>query len=365
MSALGTLKQTGRSAMRAVRNVASIARRRLPPVGRTPHVVVHAENKWRLLRFGDTTRSQSEPILLVPSLINRWYVLDLVPGRSLVEYLVEQGHDVFVLDWGAPGPEDRFLSFDDLIGRALGRALRKSARAAGTEKVHVLGYCMGGTLALIHAAAYPNRFASLTTLAAPVSFEGDDLLSQWTRAPSFDPHQMVRAFGNAPWPLLQASFTMLRPTLNAAKGVFLLDQAVKDRTDDAFLEGFFAKERWANDNVSLAGEVFRVWVEDLYRADGLMNETLQLDGQAVRLRGLDVPMHVVTFADDSIVPESASLPLVTLTASNDVLHTHLRGGHVSAVVSTSSRDRLWPVLVGFWRARPAREVPTEAMLRPF
>lgn len=362
MSALSTLKQTGTTAMRAMRNVASIVRRRPPPVGRTPHEVVHAENKWRLLRFGGGA-SGREPILLVPSLINRWYVLDLVPGRSLVEFLVEQGHDVFVLDWGAPGPEDRFLTFDDVVDRAIGRALRRSARAAGTQKVHVLGYCMGGTLALIHAAAHPERFASLTTLAAPVAFDGDDLLSRWTRTSSFDPQQLVRAFGNAPWPLLQLSFNMLRPTMNAAKGMFLLDQAVKDRTDEAFLEGFFAKERWANDNVSLAGEVFRVWIEDLYRADGLMHETLHLDGQPVRPSVLDLPMHVVTFADDTIVPENASLPLVTMTASKDVLHTHLRGGHVSAVVSTSSRDRLWPLLVGFWRDRPIRPSAPERQLR--
>ena len=148
------------------------APRGMPVVGRdvgaTPHTVVWRENKWRLLRFTPAQRRFATPVLLVPSLINRWYVLDLGPERSFIEWLVEQGHEVFCIDWGTPGDEDRYLTWDDIGGRYLGRAVRIAARETGD--VHVLGYCLGGTLATAYVAAFPEHVASLTALAAPVDF---------------------------------------------------------------------------------------------------------------------------------------------------------------------------------------------------
>ena len=174
-------------------------------VGATPAQVVHHENKWRLLRYEPRAagRAYRTPLLLVPSLINRHYVLDLMPGKSFVEYLVGMGHDVFVIDWGTPGDEDRHLTFDDIVDGYLGRAVRVAARLGGAARVHVLGYCLGGTLAIIHAAARPERIASLCVLAAPVKFGDEGLLAAWTRSRRFDLDALVTALGNVPWQLLQ------------------------------------------------------------------------------------------------------------------------------------------------------------------
>jgi len=347
---LGTLK-----------NVGSLITRKPPPVGQTPHEVVHRENKWRLLRFRGDVRYRV-PILIVPSMINRWYVLDLMPGRSLVEWLVQQGHDVYVIDWGTPGAEDRFLTFDDVVGRYLGRALRRSTESSGSPRVHVLGYCMGGTLAAIHASVYPERIASLTALASPVAFHDDSLLAAWTRNPAFDVEGFVDAFGNAPWPMLQASFMMLRPTLTLSKLAFLLDKAVTGRGfDDAFLDGFFAKEKWANDNVALAGGVFRTWVRDIYRRDAIMEGSLTLDGHPVRLEAVRSALHVISFEDDYIVPKATAAPLAERASSEDILHTHLRGGHIGAVVSKGASERLWPVMQQWWAERDGRPQAVRAV----
>src|SRR5262249_12035119 len=130
-----------------------------PLVGSTPHSVVWSENKWRLLRFSPRQPRYATPVLMVPSLINRWYVLDLGPGRSLIEWLVAQGHDVFCIDWGTPGDEDRYLTWDDIAGRYVGRALRIAARYGRSGEAHVLGYCLGGTIAVSYVAAFPERVA--------------------------------------------------------------------------------------------------------------------------------------------------------------------------------------------------------------
>ncbi|MEM9865754.1 MAG: alpha/beta fold hydrolase, partial [Myxococcota bacterium] len=341
----------------AARRLTSLFARPLPRVALTPRSVVYRENKCRLLRFTPEKRRFDVPVLMVPSMINRWYVLDLCPGRSLVEWLLEQGHEVYVLDWGTPADEDRFVTFDEYIGGYLRRALRKAAelgdlRDVETKQAHVLGYCMGGTLALILGAVYPERFASLTALASPVAFDEDDLLGAWTRSEDFDVEAFAGGMGNAPWPLLQSAFNLLRPTLHGSKLTFLADQAVQGRRwNDAFLDSFFAKERWANDNVAIPSDVFRRWILDIYRANALVNGSFLLDGHRVDLGALTMPLHVITFQDDYIVPRGAAEPLARLSGSRDLTANHLRGGHVGAVVSGGARKALWPLMANWWQAR--------------
>jgi polyhydroxyalkanoate synthase len=328
-----------------------------PKVGQTPADVVHAEGQWRLLRY--VPRSEglalATPVLLIPSLINRHYVLDLMPGKSFAEHLVAAGHDVFVIDWGTPENEDRYTTFEDVVIRAIGRALRVTTRVAGSEQVHVLGYCLGGTLAALHAALEPARIASLTLVAAPVAFRDGGLLSRWTNTRSLDPSVMVEGAGNIPWQLMQGAFQLLRPTLPLVKAVSLAQKA----WDDQFLDGFFALETWGNDNVSFPGACWRTYVEELYRKDALIEDTLRLEGRAVRLSAIACPVLCVTFEHDDIVPHrSASIALERI-ASDDKEHIHLPGGHVGAMVSSSAAKKLWPRMRAFWSARDAAPDATE------
>jgi len=316
-----------------------------PPVGQTPHTVVWTENKWRLLKFSPVTRKYTTPILMVPSLINRWYVLDLGPGRSLIEWLVAQGHEVFCIDWGTPGAEDRYLTWDDIAGRYVGRAVRIAAHDSGDT--HVLGYCLGGTLATTYVAAFPDRVASLVNLAAPVDFAHGGIMSTWTRTPTFDVSSIIDAFGNVPWQLMQASFNMLRPTLRMAKAVAVLDRA----WDDEFLDGFLATEKWGHDNVSFPGECYRQYIVELYRDNRLVAGTFQLLGRPARLSAITCPVLAIAFADDHIVPVPCAEPLIGAVASRDKQLLVDRGGHVGAVVSRKAADRLWPALSTFWAQR--------------
>lgn len=322
-----------------------------PVVGQTPAIEVHRENKWRVLRYQARRAGLAwkTPILLVPSLINRHYVLDLVPGKSFVEWLVARGHDVFIIDWGTPGDEDRYVTFDDVADRIIGRALRVVCREAGSEKAHVLGYCLGGTLAVIHAAVRPERVATLTLLAAPVSFHDEGQLSIWTRTESFDVGAVVDALGNVPWQLMQSAFHMLRPTMNLQKAATMLDKV----WDDEFFDGFLALETWGNDNVSFPGECYRRYIEELYRKDRLLPGKFTLSGHAVRLENIHCPALVVTFEHDGIVPAESARVAIDHFASADKVHLHLSGGHVGAVVSKKAAKGLWPGIADFWESRDA------------
>ena len=323
-------------------------------VGRTPATCLHQENKWRLLRYQARPEgiAFATPIVLVPSLINRHYVLDLLPGKSFAEYLVAQGHDVLVIDWGTPGPEDRYLTFEDLCDRALGRAIRIAARQGTRGKAHLLGYCLGGTLAAIHTAVRPERVASLCALAAPVGFHDRGLLSAWTRAP-FDVATLCQATGNLPWPLMQAAFHLLRPTLLLSKAVHLLGRL----GDRQFLDGFLAVETWGNDNVSFPGQVFRRMVEELYRKDALLAGSFALGGRPARLEAITCPVLAITFEHDDIVPWQSAAVLLDRVRSTDRERIHLPGGHVGAVVSRAAQKDLWPRLRAFFAARDADPAP--------
>lgn len=332
--------------LRRLLNLATLHRRPVPPVGATPHAVVHRENKWRLLRYHPRPQGLAvpAPVLLVPSLINRHYVLDLTPGKSFAEYLVGQGFDVFCVDWGRPDAEDRHLTFDDIADRAIGRALRKACELSGQPRTHVLGYCLGGTLTAIHTALHPDQVASLCCVAAPIAFSEAGVMRTWLTSPGFDIDALVDGFGLLPAPLLQFSFQMLRPTLGLSKAVNLLDRAWNDK----FLDGWLALETWANDNVAIPGEFYRTYVRELYQQDAVRHGRLMVGGRRVDLAAIRCPLQVVTFSVDAIAPAQCCAPLLALAQSADKRHVHFDGSHVGGMTSSPAAKGLWPQLAGFW-----------------
>ena len=330
---------------RLSRRLAAIAswwRRPPADIAPSPCSVVHTENKLRLLRYHPRAAglAYKTPILLVPSLINRWYVLDLAPGKSMVQWLVAQGHDVWCIDWGTPGPEDRHLDLEDFAGRYLGRCARLAAGSSPRGAVHLLGYCMGGIFTAAYTSVQPRFVASLVALAAPVRFGDDSLLTLWTRDPNFDPSLLAEATGNVPWQLLQGSFNLLRPTLPLTNLVGVVDRA----DDAAFIDGFVALETWANDNVSVPGAFYRTYIDRIYRRDGLLGGQVSLLGRPVDVRNITVPTFTIAFAQDTIAPQENCAALHDLVAAGDkALHIG-KGSHVGSVVSRKAAVGLWPAI---------------------
>ena len=329
-----------------MRRLLSVAKRVVagrPPVGTTPHDVVARENKWRLLRYrreGAPVRYRT-PVLLVPSLINRHYVLDLLPGRSLVEHLAADNLDVWMIDWGRPRAEDRYVSFDDVLDGQMRRAFEHVELAAGPRAgVSLLGYCMGGTLAAIFASLYPQRISALVCLTTPVDFSQGGVLSQWSQRENLDVDRIVDSLGNVPWPLMQASFHMLVPTSLAQKALLLYDRL----GDDEFTDGFVALETWGNDNVDFPGEAYRRYIRELYQENRLLHGTLAVRGRPARLDAIRAPLLNVIAEGDHIVPPPSARCLEQLVSSDKRQTWELRGGHIGAIVSRRAKAAFWPRL---------------------
>ena len=319
----------------------------------TPRQVVHREGTVRLFRFGEGDRRRGDgtcpPVLLVPSLINRWYVLDLRRGASLVEALLAARLDVFCLDWGVPGDEDRWLEWDDVVAR-LSRAIRVVARVAGASGVSLLGYCMGGTLAGIAAALDPS-VAALVNLAGPFDFARAGLLRTMVDARWFDARAVADAGNVSPWQM-QSGFSAMRPTLALAKWV-----GVVDRCHDASAwESFLALESWANDNVAFPGAAYATYIGELYQQNLLIEGRHHVRGTRVDLGRIACPVLTVVADRDTICPPASALALHDLAGASTTRGRHpesrvivVPGGHVGAVVGHRAQRELYPAISSWLR----------------
>jgi polyhydroxyalkanoate synthase subunit PhaC len=319
-----------------------------PHLAPTPRAVVARNGTAALYRFlppPGTTLASRTPVLLVPSMINRWYVLDLRPGASVVEALLAAGFDVWLLDWGVPEEEDRYLSWTDVLDR-LARMRRRVLRETAQPKVAVLGYCMGGTLAAIDAALHPHTIAALIDLAGPIDFSCGGMLHRMVDPRWFDAGAVADA-GNVAPAQMQAGFTALRPTIDLAKLAGLGELIGDPRAQLAFR----ALEAWAGDNIPFPGEAYRTYITDLYQRNALVRGEHLVRGRVADLGAITAPTLAIVADRDGICPAAAATALLDHVGSKDVQTLRVAGGHVGAVVGSRASRDMYPALAAWLRAR--------------
>lgn len=315
-------------------------------IGATPHDVVYQENKIRLLHYHPVAEKLHPiPLLMVPAMINRYYVLDLKPERSLVEFLVGRGIDVYMLDWGIPGGEDRALTWDHYMTVYLHNVVKEVMDCSKAEQISLLGYCMGGTMAVIYSTFYPHVVRNLITLTAPINFHDEGLLSLWMRKDYFNVDKVIDVLGNVPPHLMQSAFQMLRPMGQVSKFVNLADKF----HDDEFVDLFLAMETWVNDNIPFPGEAFRKYIKDCYQENLLCQNKMVVSGQLVDLKKITASLVIIAAAKDHICPPDSAAILLDLVSSDDKQVVVLPGGHVGVLSGSVASRSLWPTL-GDWLA---------------
>ncbi|MGD0523948.1 MAG: alpha/beta fold hydrolase [Polyangiaceae bacterium] len=310
-------------------------------VAPTPRDVLWRDGCAALYRFRrpDGVRpAAAMPVLVVPSMINRWYVVDLRAGASLVEALAAGGLDVYCLDWGIAQDEDRYLTWDDVVAR-LGRAVRFVERSAGAPQVGLLGYCMGATLAGIFAALEPAHVAALVNLAGPFDFAQGGLLRTMVDAQWFDA-RAVAAAGNVTPVQMQSGFVALRPTSAVGKWVGYLDRAHEASARDAF----DALEQWAGDNIPFPAAAYATYIEELYQKNLLVRGEHRVRGRRVDLGSIRCPVLTVAAERDTICPLPAARALNEACGSADKELVVVPGGHVGAVVGSRAPKVLYPAM---------------------
>lgn len=343
--------QTFMRKMGAMPKVMEIAER--SRVGATPAETIFRRDEVRVLRYlNDNAPRYKTPLVFVFALVNRPYILDLRPGKSVVAHFVNGGFDTYNVDWGIPKHADRFLGMEDYIEGYLDEIVDHMRERSGCDKVNILGYCMGGSMSAIYTALHPEKVRNLMLLAAPVDWSNrDHLLGRWCDPEVFDVDRLIDVFGNMPAEMLQGSFLLLKPIPNLIEKYLTFYEKMED---EKFLEDFFAMETWLNDNIPVAGEMFREFVKHCMQENCLIDGRLHVGDKPVDLKNITCPVLNLVAQHDHLVPCGQSLPFNDAVGSSDRKAIQFPAGHIGMAVGSRANRELWPQALQWLSERSER-----------
>ncbi len=333
-------KEVDRTIQRSARGIDVLMNRDEPEVGMTAKDVIYSRGTLKLYHYHPMSDEVYRiPVVLVMSLISKPYILDLTPGFSFVEYLLRNGFDVFMVDWGVPRAEDTKLKIEDYTLDFLPACIEKVQAATGEKDVSFIGYCLGGVLSLIYGGITPDApMSNLITIASPVDYDGMGLFKQWTDKRWFDVDRVVNQLGNIPPDLMYRSFEMLRPADRLVSYVRLWDNLWNDQ----YVKQYRLLNKWTSDQIPFPGEAFRQSTKELMWENKLLKGELVIGERPVDLQKITCPALNLMAQHDHIAPYDATNKLTSLLGSEDKEDVVLKGGHVSLVAGANAILRLWP-----------------------
>ncbi|HTP19442.1 MAG TPA: alpha/beta fold hydrolase [Solirubrobacteraceae bacterium] len=312
-------------------------------VGATQREVVWTHRQTTLYRYRSSDRRYAVPLLLVFALINRPEIFDLRPGSSLVEYLISEGFDVFLVDWGYPDEEDADTGLEEYVCDELDWAVRETLRASGAEELSLMGWCIGATLCAMYCGldrgVERTAVRNLALLTMPIDGRGGTY-ANWVGNEDFDVDGVSELWGSVPGGAIDFANKMMKPVTNFWTTYRRLWEGVQEGT--ARPEAYQSMAKWVADNPPFAGRAWREWIRLMYRDAGLLRGTVRLRGRLVDLRRIDQNVLVITAGADHIAPRPGTMPFFDLIASEDVEHFDRPGGHIGLVAGSAARKELWP-----------------------
>ena len=315
-------------------------------VGLSPRELVHQQGRIALYRYlppaGVTPASGAAPVLLVYSVINKAYILDLVPGFSFVEHLLDQGLDVYLIDWGEARPGDRETTLDQYIDPGIAACVDAIRERTGAAKVSLFGHCIGGNLALLYACLFPERVERLVALTTPITSAGGGVVGLWTDPELLPVDEIIEAYGHMPAKLIRYTFMALKPYYEVMKWKMFLENL----GDDRVMKLFMPVDRWANENVDIPGEVFRKFVREVFLEGGFAKGETVINGRRADLSKLTCPLLTLAATKDWIVPLASAQILNDLVGSEDKEFVAIEGAHVGIMIDPRARVH-WEKMSGF------------------
>lgn len=329
------------------------------PVGPTPREEVWSLNKTTLYHYKPTRPPEERhpvPLLLVFAAINRPFLLDMRKGYSFIEFMVDEGYDVYLLDWGQPGAEDGDAVLDDYGSDYVPRAVRRVLEHSGASEVSMLGYCLGALIVLVYAALFPDgptRNVILLTPPVDMSEDGDSKFHAWLNQRWFDVDKFADDLGGLlPSFAIENGGKMLKAVANYV-GAYV---SLWDRIEDPeAVANWQAMHRWIHDGVPLPANVFRQWVRDYLWGNALVSGKHVVGGEYVDLRNVTAALLMVVARYDHIVPNPQSMPVLELVGSDDKAVEMINAGHIGIMAGSRARNVLWPRLAAWLALRSALE----------
>ncbi len=252
-------------------------------IATTPYDVVYEEDRVKLKYYHSPVPAKDKiktPLLMVYALINRETMLDLQPERSVVRSFLNDGLDVYMVDWGYPSRKDRFQTIDDHVNGYMDDIVDFIRERHNLSKINLMGICMGGAFSVMYSALHPEKIKNLVTTVTPTNFDTDKgLLHIWMKDLNAD--RIVDTFGNIPGDVMNLGFLLLNPArLMIDKYIGFLE----NMDNKPFVENFIRMEKWIFDSPDVPGETFRQFIKDCYQNNLLINSKMELEGKRVDLK---------------------------------------------------------------------------------
>jgi polyhydroxyalkanoate synthase len=265
-------------------------------------------------------------------LVGRYTMADLQPDRSLIRSLLNKGLDLWLIDWGQPGRNERWLTIDDYVDDYIDAAVDKICTETGHDKITLLGICEGGVFSVCYAALHPKKVRNLVVTITPIDFHADvndkaahhGFINLWTR--SLDPEdidKLVETYGVLPGEFMSSVFSMMTPMRSLTKYNVDLIDVIDD--EDKFMN-FLRMEKWLADRPHHPGEAAKQWLKELYQDNRLIDGSFELSGRRVDLKAISAPVLNVFALDDHIIPPDCSRALGEKIGSDDYTEIPLPGG---------------------------------------
>jgi polyhydroxyalkanoate synthase len=317
-------------------------------IAQTPYDIVYEEDRVKLKHYPPTAAvNYKRPLLVVYALINRETMLDLQPGRSVVNTFQDHGLDLYMVDWGYPTRKDKYLTIDDHVNGYMDNIVDFIRTKHNVDKINLMGICMGGTFSVIYAALHPEKLKNLVTTVTPTNFDTDQgLLHIWMRAVNAD--RMVDTFGNLPADFMNFGFLLLNPArLMIDKYVGFLE----NMDNKKFVENFIRMEKWIFDSPDVPGETFRQFLKDCYQKNLLIQNKMDVGGRRVDLRKITMPLLNFYGKFDHLVPPAACEMLTQKVGSRDTEDICLDTGHIGIYVSSKFQREFAPKIAAWLKER--------------
>jgi polyhydroxyalkanoate synthase subunit PhaC len=298
----------------------------MPEMGVTKREAVWKKNKATLWYYPPTKKKYGVPIFLVYSPVNQPVILDLGPGMSMIEAFVNNGFEVYLLDFGIPGYEDGDTSIDNYIVDYIQKGVQKTLRHSGAEEISMMGFCLGGTMAAMYASIAKEPIKNLILSAAPVDFSHSPSFHQWSVAvregtANFDDYLDV--FQVIPASAVQQGIRLVTSPVYFSPYLSLLSKA----DDPQYVEKWRRLNAWTNGHIPFAGAACKQLMNDLAKHNKLIKGNLYINKQRASLKNIKSNILVVAGENDNLVPITMVTPVMKLVASKDKTLKVLKSGH--------------------------------------
>ncbi|MGD6817229.1 alpha/beta fold hydrolase [Metabacillus sp. 84] len=310
-----------------------------PDTGMTPRTAVWKKNKAVLWHYPANERKYSIPLFLVYSLVNKAFILDLAPGHSMIEAFVNEGYDVYLLDFGVPGYEDKDITIDEYVKKYVQEAARRTLRHSGAKELTMIAYCLGGTVAAIYATVADEPIRNFILNVAPIDFHKYEVFDQITeglRKGKADLDPLFDAVGIIPAFFMKAGLRMVSYPIYYSPYLSLLKRVDhKEYTD--YWRRF---NRWTQGHIPFSGAAMKQLIQDLGKENKLLKGTLKINGRDAKLSNIKANLLVICAANDKLVPMELSTGMIDHVSSTDKSIHVLHGGHATFTVKNGLPDYL-------------------------